>query len=592
MWKLKSTKKEHWDHYIFVDEDCIVGRKDSTLLISNDPSVSRKHAVLSVRHPEENIGFPSRKSSLFMRDEGSKYGTFKNGVRLTNEEQLSEDDIIKFGQFESEFRIYYEPLIVTTSCLDIVSKNKLKKVIQKLGGHLVSEWQPACTHLVMSLVKVTIKALCCLVSLKSIVLPEYFEELYEKLKSSASTIPASRFIPPIGESLIDKDSVSFDVNLQRKNLFKNKTFFFLDDKQFKKLHLGIMMGGGKASMLSEDQVDLDLLSYENTCFIEPTKGELKEETNNLLKEILNNLQKKNFRMIPESDIGLAVVYASTEKFCNPSFNVGSAVLGSQKIPSQTLTEREVYVPDTQESVQRPKSSMKKFSLASSNSEPKFKKQKIEAPDSLTFPSSRADDPEDVFEIPLSAQVKQELDDIFDITMKELNENAEEDDDEMPSTLPAEPMPEPEVETMHAELKEKERSKKTISYEEPKIKKKPTLVEEDEFTSFAMDNDDQKPDKPENLPRNLATVKFVSLIVRKPVFSSQQKSIYSGVKNFKKFKKVLPIKVQALPIIIGGRDLVPYDKNAAKLAEQSWDDEPGVISSGPIKGAFDWDSQKA
>lgn len=41
---------------------------------------------------------------------------------------------------------------------------------------------------------------------------------------------------------------------------------------------------------------------------------------------------------------------------------------------------------------------------------------------------------------------------------------------------------------------------------------------------------------ENLPRNLAAVKFISLVVRKPVLSSQQHT-NSGVKNFKKFKKV-------------------------------------------------------
>lgn len=39
--------------------------------------------------------------------------------------------------------------------------------------------------------------------------------------------------------------------------------------------------------------------------------------------------------------------------------------------------------------------------------------------------------------------------------------------------------------------------------------------------------------------------------------------------------MLPLKAQALPVIIGGHDLVPYDKNVAKLAEQNWDDEPEV-----------------
>ena len=36
-----------------------------------------------------------------------------------------------------------------------------------------------------------------------------------------------------------------------------------------------------------------------------------------------------------------------------------------------------------------------------------------------------------------------------------------------------------------------------------------------------------------------------------------------------------MKAQALPVIIGGHDLVPYDKNAAILAEEEWDDEPEV-----------------
>ncbi|KFM71605.1 Nibrin, partial [Stegodyphus mimosarum] len=104
MWKLKSVKKEHVEHHLFVGEDCVVGRKDATLLLANDPSVSRKHAVLFVKHPEENLKDPTKKPSLLLRDEGSKYGTFKNGARLTSEVDLEDGDIVKFGQFESEFR--------------------------------------------------------------------------------------------------------------------------------------------------------------------------------------------------------------------------------------------------------------------------------------------------------------------------------------------------------------------------------------------------------------------------------------------------------------------------------------------------------
>lgn len=40
-------------------------------------------------------------------------------------------------------------------------------------------------------------------------------------------------------------------------------------------------------------------------------------------------------------------------------------------------------------------------------------------------------------------------------------------------------------------------------------------------------------------------------------------------------QVLPKKAQVLPRIIGGHDLVPYDKDAAKFMGQNWDDDAEV-----------------
>lgn len=636
MWKLKNTKIEHWEHFVFVGNECVVGRKDAGLLIANDPSVSRKHAVLFVMHREENLGYPSKKSSIFLRDEGSKYGTFKNGVKINKEEELDDGDVIKFGQFESEFRISYIPLVVTTSCLDVASKNKLKKSIHLLGGHLVSEWQPACNYLVMSEVKVTIKALCCLVSLKSIVIPEYFEELEKKLKSTATIVPPNEFIPPIGESLIDKDKVSFDVNPIRKNLFKDKKFFFMDEKQFKKLHLGIIMGGGKASILTEENADIESIVNDNSCFIEPVKCQVKDETREFLTKIISALQKKSLRTIPESDIGLAVAYASTETFCNPCFNVGSAVLGSQKIPSQTLSEREVYVPDTQRSL-RPTSS-KRTSLLNLGNQPKVKKQKLEAPDSLNLTSFRTDEAEEIFEVPLSAQVKQELDDIYEVTMKAVYADPDNEVEKLPETLPLQPevevnpinepsrkevtIPEgappkrqlkvelntsvqnenriecvsppqkrPKVE-LNTSLPNGNRNRNrietvTTSPKKPKIERNISVVNGNDFDLVTVNGDTEK-----NLPRNLIKIEYAALVVRVPRSAVGQTNVNLNTKNFKKFKKVYPKKAQVLPTIIGGRDLVPYDKDASKLTENWNNDEVKVKKNKPVsKGAFDWASQE-
>jgi hypothetical protein len=54
-------------------------------------------------------------------------------------------------------RCIYEPLVVTTSCLDHSGKRALKATVCKLGGHVIGEWINDCSLVVMSKLQVTIK---------------------------------------------------------------------------------------------------------------------------------------------------------------------------------------------------------------------------------------------------------------------------------------------------------------------------------------------------------------------------------------------------------------------------------------------------
>ncbi|GFV06964.1 nibrin [Trichonephila clavipes] len=567
MWKLKHVKKEHLENYIFVGEDFIVGRKDATLLINNDPSVSRRHAVIYVKHPEGNLSDPNKKSSLFLRDGGSKYGTFKNGIRITSEVELQNNDQVKFGQFDSEFRIHNQPLIVTTSCLEISAKKSLRKTIHALGGSLISEWQPSCTHLVMTEVKVTVKAVCCLVSAKPIVKPEYFQELKNNLKDSATVTLTNRFIPPIGEALIDKDVVSFDIDLQRKALFKNKTFFFLDEKQ-------------------------------------------------------------EYRMIPESDIGLSVAYCSTDKFCNPQFNMVEILL-SQKMQSQTLTQREVYVPDTQErSIRMENRSRKSAAVFSSLHLSSFQNDAVEEME--------------VSEVPISAQIKQELDVIFDEGFESKIETSPK-----VNTLPSvsHPSTSNSIPKQERQNVDNQNANEEIIEKVPKLEVcytrsqneniAPNKAVKEENQSVLQQNGNHceieihsppkrnrvsevdhgvnwiSPQKKKNgltsgilssvqdnvshleeleLPRNLAVIKFAEL-VHKKVSCDGSRAIASSInnskiKNFKKFRKVHPLRAQTLPRIIGAHQLAPFDKVTSEINNEVWDDPPEEMSE-QVKGEFDW-----
>lgn len=49
---------------------------------------------------------------------------------------------------------------------------------------------------------------------------------------------------------------------------------------------------------------------------------------------------KNKRPIPESDIGLSIIYSSTEKHCNPNYNVSLINLHTQ---SNTTSQASVIL---------------------------------------------------------------------------------------------------------------------------------------------------------------------------------------------------------------------------------------------------------
>jgi nijmegen breakage syndrome protein 1 len=42
-------------YLLFVDVENVVGRKDCSIILKNDPAISRKHAVITVTHPENHV---------------------------------------------------------------------------------------------------------------------------------------------------------------------------------------------------------------------------------------------------------------------------------------------------------------------------------------------------------------------------------------------------------------------------------------------------------------------------------------------------------------------------------------------------------
>ncbi|NWX50522.1 NBN protein, partial [Steatornis caripensis] len=334
----------------------VVGRKNCAILIQGDQSISRSHAVLSVGRPETTSSQSPSVPVLTVRDT-SKYGTFVNGSKLNGTSvSLQSGDRINFGVFESKFKIQYEPLVVCSSCLDVAQKTALNQAIQQLGGLVVNEWTKECTHLVMLSIKVTVKTICALICGRPIIKPEFFVELIKAIQSRQQLPSHGSFYPPVDEPSIGAEKLDLSEHHERKQIFSGKTFLFLTAKQHKKLGPAVILGGGEAKLMTEGRKETSLLVSPDVCVVDVglTNSQIpgSDSMRNWTDSILTVLQSKDLRAIPEAEIGLAVIFMSTEEYCNPQKQPGnkavtkstpaSAVVG--RAISQSLAVDETIMP--------------------------------------------------------------------------------------------------------------------------------------------------------------------------------------------------------------------------------------------------------
>ncbi|KAF1528624.1 Nibrin, partial [Eudyptes sclateri] len=321
----------------------VVGRKNCAILIQDDQSISRSHAVLTVSRPET---IPSQSLSvpiLTVRDT-SKYGTFVNGSKLNGTSvSLQSGDRINFGVFESKFRVEYEPLVVCSSCLDVAQKSALNQAIQQLGGLVVNEWTEECTHLVMVAVKVTVKTICALICGRPIIKPEFFVELIKAIQSRQQLPNHESFYPPVDEPSIGTERLDLSEHHERKKIFSGKTFVFLTANQVIRLYIAKMLQGlmffeRRNGTFLESSLEHFVLC--RICAHSPIHLQICTEEHFLFFCLYFNIDSKDLRPIPEAEIGLAVIFMSTKKYCNPQKQPGNKAV-TKSTPSSAVVGRAI-----------------------------------------------------------------------------------------------------------------------------------------------------------------------------------------------------------------------------------------------------------
>nr|XP_020024862.1 nibrin [Castor canadensis] len=354
MWKLlPAAGPARGEPYrLLTGVEYIVGRKNCAILIEDDQSISRNHAVLLANFSVTNLSQTDEIPLLTIKD-NSKYGTFVNEEKMQNglSHTLKTGDRVTFGVFESKFRVEYEPLVICSSCLDISGKTALNQAILQLGGLTVNNWTEECTHLVMASVKVTIKTICALICGCPIVKPEYFTEFLKAVQSKKQLPQIESFYPPVDEPAIGNKNVDLSGRQERKQIFQGKTFVFLNAKQHKKLSSAVVFGGGEARLITEENEEEDsFFSAPGTCVVDigitNTQILIPDSQKKWIHSIMDALQRQGLRPIPEAEIGLAVIFMTTKNYCDPQGQPSTGLKTTTPGPSlsQSLSVNRKIMP--------------------------------------------------------------------------------------------------------------------------------------------------------------------------------------------------------------------------------------------------------
>ncbi|XP_077067514.1 nibrin [Siphateles boraxobius] len=340
MWKLQTTEAGGECVVLLPGQEYVVGRKNCEILLSNDQSISRVHANLTVTE-----------QAVTLKD-SSKYGTCINGEKLEtgSTKTLQTGDKITFGVFQSKFSLEKECIVVCSSCLDNEGKASLSQDVHSIRGRLVNSWTLECTHLVMPTVKVTIKTICALLCCRSIVKPEFFSAFSKAVQQKLPLPKAERFRPPIDEPSLAKEDVDLSARPERKSLFKGKTFLFLNSKQMKRLSLAVSCGGGVFRVLDEGSLPVSLLESSNTCVVDMISGNsqamIPPNSKKWVESVAQILYRNGLRFITESEIGLAAIHVNNQTYCNPCSSIQSESVKVKPVIAAATLSQNTAVDET------------------------------------------------------------------------------------------------------------------------------------------------------------------------------------------------------------------------------------------------------
>lgn len=342
MWFLTNNKTQHV-YYLVSHTPChTVGRTGTDLIITGDDSISRNHASLQ---PHKDV--------LKLTDIGSRYGSYVNDninktVPISKEHptELKAGDVIRFGRCGSVWTVGKASFRCLTSTL--VMDDRLKAVLEKIGAEMLPLYTPGLTHLIMPTITVTTKFLQCMVGQVPIVKPDYFHAIERDCIGKGKALPAVKeFVPSCTETYIRNEELIFHPNPARSTLFRGKEFIFLNTAQYNQFEHIVKLAGGVCVSAQREKIAKSRFLKPNVVTVKLKTSGSSQSQSQSFDTLSQYIASRGRRMVPDLEIGLAIMFCSTEKYCNPeysfAFNVEecySSAQGGETLANSTEQQTE------------------------------------------------------------------------------------------------------------------------------------------------------------------------------------------------------------------------------------------------------------
>ncbi|KAF8975570.1 hypothetical protein BGZ46_009023 [Entomortierella lignicola] len=297
----------------------------------------------------QSVRIPGEHTKLFIRDLSSKFGVFVNRKRIESAndvEVIIEEDQMwvnhdkkhvagrGYGGFvtvvigdKTSFRLERVDWSLCSQGLTAITKVNIISTAAEIDCKVEETWTPGIsTHLVIGKSKRSEKLSLALaeggylvnVEWLKAVETSFVESWKSKGQKDARTLEVE-FPAPIPDAF-ELSNIQWAPNPSRRTLFKDFRFISVANVKYKGLSQVIQCAGGTWTKVDPK----DALKLINEClvatvipiFLHPY-GE--EDVAKAYPKLDTVLKKMGYRWAHEDEIGMAILYASTDIYCNPKY---------------------------------------------------------------------------------------------------------------------------------------------------------------------------------------------------------------------------------------------------------------------------------